>query len=465
MINFIKEIETRFAVSTIKVEGLQVWPFLRVAYFFAYFDNNYKKEVSPLPTNSKLAARMRKIKNSFYGIENLFKIYSFIIFSNTYERRSVDGKFINKIAESLISELGKERVLVVEIPVDGLHFKRADISTHNIISMDLFNLSCYLFSFWRKNLVIDKEVVLKEINSKYGLNVDYHRLIKKFFCYKSLFALFYRAGGPKAIFISCYYSIVHQAAIYAAKKMGIKAIELQHGLINKEHFAYNFFADLDSSFFPDYLFAFGDYVKDQQNYIDPENVIPIGNMYIDYIKNKYQPSEKTIELFKSFRNNYKKIVSISSQWPLEDKLIEFLKKSASLNNSILYIFVPRDLTKDYSFANFPANIVILKNLDVYQIIRESNFHSTLWSTCALEAPALGIPNILINIAGTAKEYYADMLTNKDVTRFVETEDEYVNTILTWQPKSKQEIMKLHSNFYEVNHEESLRAALQRIEIK
>jgi hypothetical protein len=185
-------------------------------------------------------------------------------------------------------------------------------------------------------------------------------------------------------------------------------------------------------------------------------------MYIDYINNEYKPSEKTIKLFKSFKKKYKKTVAISSQWPLENKLIDFLKKSASLNKNILYIFVPRDVNKDYSNANFPENIIVLKHLNVYQIIREADLHSTLWSTCALEAPALGVPNILINIDGFAKKYYLNILTNRDVTRFVDTPEEFVDTISNWHTKTRKEIMRLHRNFYKENYTKNLDRALKVI---
>jgi hypothetical protein len=51
-------------------------------------------------------------------------------------------------------------------------------------------------------------------------------------------------------------------------------------------------------------------------------------------------------------------------------------------------------------------------------------------------------------------------TNSDVTRFVDTEDTFLNTILTWNTKNNREIMEMHDNFYEKNHKESLKNALK-----
>ena len=468
MINFIKEVENKYDVSSIIVNGVQVWPFLRVSYYFQY-GRSYRFDI--LNNNSNKIkttfSKLKRVRNVFYGFWNLFKKYDYIVFSDTFEKRLVNGKYIDKIAESLIYELGEKRVLLIENPVNGLHFNRSEISIKNVISLDLFHVFCYQ-PFLRKRLAINNELILKEINKKYGLNINYHILISKFLCYKNLFKLFYKIYKPKVVFINCYYSIIHQAAIYAAKKMGIKTIELQHGIINNKHSAYNVFTHLDKSFFPDYLLTFGDYVKNIFNegnyFIKRENVLSVGSMYIDYINNKYKPSKETIQIFTNLKKKYKKIVTISSQWTVENKLIRFLKKSASLSKDILYIFVPRDINKYYSNVNFPENIIMLKNLDVYQIIKETNFHATVNSTCALEAPAIGVPNILININNQAKIYYLNLLTNRDVTRFVDTEKEFVNTILTWHTKTKREIMSLHNGFYKENHKKNLRRALQGIGI-
>lgn len=278
---------------------------------------------------------------------------------------------------------------------------------------------------------------------------------------------FLRIYNPRLVFISDYYNIPHQAVIYDAKKLGIKTIELQHGIINNKHPAYNAVIKSDKSFFPDYLLTFGDNVKnvfDEYNYfINKDNVLPIGSMYIDYINIEYKASEETIKMFSNFRKKYKRIVAISSQWTIEDQLIDFLKKSASLNSNVLYIFVPRNVNKDYSNANFSENIVILKDLDVYQIIKEAIFHATVYSTCALEAPALGVSNILINIDGLAKKHYSDLLVNRDITKFVDTEEEFLDLILNWHTKTKNEIRNSHNGFYKQNHNESLKQALELIE--
>ena len=467
-VDFIKEVETKYDVKSIKVKDMEVWPFLRISYYFAYvykYDFNIEQQ-KRTSSGIRIKSVIKMVNNVFYGFWNLFKKYDYLVISDVLEIRLMNDRYANKLAEFLISELGKKRVLLIENPAGGSHFKLSKRSTKNIISSDLFFVFCYL-SLLKRKFIINNEIILKEINKKYGLNINYRMSISKFICYKNVFKFFLRVYNPRLVFISDYYNIPHQAVIYNAKKLGIKTIELQHGTINNKHPAYNVFLRLDKSFFPNYLFVFGDYVKnvfEKNNYfMEKDNVFSIGSMYIDYINNEYKASEETIKMFSNFRRNYKRIVAVSSQWLIENKLIDFLKKSASLSKNILYIYVPRDVNKDYSNANFPGNIIILEDLNVYQIIKEANFNASVFSACALEAPALGVPNILINIDNLGENEYSDILANRDITRFVDTEVEFVDMILNWHTKTKKEIMNLHKGFYKQNHKESLKQALELIE--
>lgn len=462
-IEFIKEIETEFDVSSIKVNNIQLWPFLRIHYAFGYL-NKYLLNV-PEQEHISLSNKKNRVKNIFYGFKNLFRRYDYLIFSDTMELRLIEDKYFNKLAQSIISYLGDNKTLLIENPVSGFHFKHSKRLNKNIISLDLFRFLGYFYPF-KKRLLILNENILKQINSQYALDIDYNSISNKFFVYTNIFKFYLKIYKPKLIFISSYYDTIYQSLIHASRTCGIKVIELQHGSIDSKHPAYNLFVDLDKSFFPEYLFVLGgnmNKIFNQNNYfIDKKNVFPTGNMYIDFINNEYELPSEIDSNFLQYRGIYNKIIAVSSQYTVEAELIEFLKESALLIPEVLFIFIPRDITKDYSNYYFPKNIIILKDLDVYQTTKYSDFHSTVYSTCAIEAPALGVPNILINIKNESKKYYSEILNNPEVTRFVDTPEEFVKLIQTWAPKSKEEIKQLHEGFYAKNHKESLKKALDKI---
>lgn len=462
-IDFIKEIETNYDVKSIKVKGIEIWPFLRNKYFS--FKENENLNIQN-KKNKKPLLILKLVINFFYGLTNLFKKKNdYLIFTDTMELRLKDGLYINKLFSDLYDILGKDKVLSIENPYYHDHFDISNLYMNNIVSLDFFNLLSSIYPFYTK-YEIENEEILKEINLNYKININYKKIINKFFSYYKIFNITFKKLQPKIIFISEYYSLPHQAAVYTARSLGIKTVEFQHGIINTEHAAYNVFSSMDKIFFPEYLLVFGEYCKNIFNknnfFIDENKVLPIGNMYINYINNYYTPSKETTELFLKYRKKYNKIVAISSQLGIEDKLIDFLKKSALISNKILYIFVPRNYDKDYSYYNFPPNMIIISNLDVYKIIKETDFHATVNSTCAIEAPALGVPNILININNLSKNYYSLILKNPEVTNYVNNEVDFVNLIQSWTPRSKKEIKMLHSEFYATNYKESLKKVLELI---
>jgi len=461
-IDYIKEIETSYDVKSIKVDDIEVWPFLRSIYLSLFEMRKFElNQYDLIASNIKIS----KLKNSFYGFRNLFRKYDYLVFANTGELRLKNDVYVHRLTDILFDLLGKENTLLVEYPANSRHHSISELSMKNIISLYLFTLVSFFNPFHHKISVINEDI-LKEINKKYNLNIDYKQKIEKFISYRNLFIIFFKINKPKLIFISVYYNLVNQAVIHAARTLDIKTIELQHGVINQKHAAYNVYASIDNKFFPEYLFVFGNNIKkifNQNNYfIGKKNVFSIGNMYIDYINNEYELSPKLKNDFYEYRKIYKKIVAIASQPTIEVELIEFLKKVSTLSEDTLFIFVPRDMAKDYTFVSFPENIIILKSLDLYQTIKYSDFHSTVNSTSAIEAPALGTPNILINIKNESKKYYSDILNNLDVTRFVDTPEEFVKVIHTWTSKPKEEIKQLHEGFYAKNHKNSLRKALDKI---
>ena len=463
--DFIKKIETSYDVTTIKIKDMEAWPFLRIAYFFAYRDKyDFKIE----RTNElKLKKAVRMFENVLYGVSNYFKKNDFFIFSNLAGRRLLNGKYVNRLLFGLESELGAEKVLFIENPAHSVHYTINSVSTDIVVSSIFFRVLSYL-PFFRKEINIENEIILKDINKRHKLNVNYNAIVKKFVRYVLLFKYVFRIYKPRGIFVTQYYNLFHQAAIYSGNMLGINTIEFQHGVINNQHIAYNLYDKMNKALFPKYLFVFGNQVKsvfDESNdFINKIKVISVGYMYIDYINHEYIPPPNVTKLFDKLRVKYKKIVAVSSQLTIEKELIIFLTELAALDKGILYIFVPRDVNKNYSEYSFQNNIMIIKKLNIYQIIKESDFHATVYSTCALEAPALGIPNILININNMAKKYYKDILTNPETTKFVNNEEQFLNTLLSWKPKSKKEIMDGHNNFYEQNHKENLKKALRLVKM-
>ncbi len=133
--DFIKKIETSYDVTTIKIKDMEVWPFLRIAYFFAYRNKEFKIERT---SELKLKKAARVFKNVLYGFSNYFKRNDFFIFTNLAGRRLLNGKYVNRLSFSLESELGVEKVLNIESPIHNVHYTINSVSTDKVVSSFFF---------------------------------------------------------------------------------------------------------------------------------------------------------------------------------------------------------------------------------------------------------------------------------------------------------------------------------------
>ena len=452
-------IESSYDVASIKYHGNQVWPFLRQIYFFQY----HRASVGFAPKKKMVSwNNLRRAKNLVYGACNWCGDYDYVLICSVELRRKLGDKYVNKDAEWLIQELGKRRVITVEFSDNGKHFKRSQVAEENVVSGDVFNMVGVLPLISRRDSV-ENEHILREINERFDLCVDYHWAISSFFRLARAWMSLFRFWKPLTIFVSCYYSMVHQAAVFAANKCRFTVVELQHGRIGAKHFAYNIKRNLDRAFFPTYMFSYGEYVKQtftaDNKFIKRDHVLPVGNGYLEELsRSSHAPGA-----VKDAICHYDKSVAVTTQWSSERDLIEFIKMSAIRDERIGYVLIPRKFSNAYVDLDLPGNIMLFPDLSFYQIVMCVDFHSSVCSTCALEAPVLGIPNILIDLKGWASLYYGDLLADKTVTRIVSTPEEYVSEIRSWKVSCREDVKRKHGSIYRCDHQDNIRRALTIIQ--
>jgi hypothetical protein len=453
MKNILKEIEMKYPVDTILVDGEQVWPYLRLAYNFEYIKkmaSELDEKVPYLPFAKRL---LKMLKNSFYGFTNWFGKYGYVALSDASERKNINGKYFNKLLDPIIDELGRDKVLYIETPAPSLYPAKR-VHTKNIVCHDLLTLLAAIWArFILKGCVIQNEFILKTIQKEYGLEIDDARMIKFFGAQRRLFDLLFRRIKPKALLSSDYGSCI--PAVKAAKDLGIKVIEFQHGAMGKEHEAYNVAVEIDKTYFPDYLLVFGRRelkTFDNSLFIDCENVYPVGSFYIEYVRKNYKPESNLIEQLK----NYRRSVGVTLGWTVERRAIEFICQAAKLDKTIFYILIPRRPQEEYySTLNLPENVTVIKDKNFYELMMYVDFHSTVYSTCAVEAPSLGVQNILINIDNLSKQYYGADLNDSRVIRYADTPKEFVEIINTFEKLDRDTICELNEDSIAMNYEENI----------
>jgi len=452
--NILKDIETRYPVDTILVDDKQVWPLLRTEYALHYINDISNKWGEAVPVENRFHRLIRAINNSLYGFNNWSGNYEYIALSDTMERRNIEGEFWNKLLDPIIDCIGADKVLLIENPVPR-HYPVGKVHTRHVASMDMLLLAAAYKFLTSSNFQIENQALLESIKNEYSIKIDDKRTIRWRLALEAIYRHLFKKFRPKAILLSDYYG-ANLSAIKAAKALHIPVIEFQHGVIGKEHPAYNVYIELDKDCFPDYLLVFGGndtQVFKNSLFIKPQNVVPIGIFYIEYIKRNHQKSPALVERIRS----YSKSVGISLAWITEQHTIDFVRQAALIDERILYILIPRTYsTKRYGGLNLPPNVIVIEDKNFHEMMLYVDFHATVLSSCALEAPSLGVQNIFINFDDLSKQYYGTILRDSRVTRYADTPREFVGIINTFEKLDRNTLSKLNEDNIAENYEANIK---------
>ncbi len=447
-----RELERKYKKD---LERLGEWNYLRNYYRELFIYNNLKKNTVSGRGFTKFVNLLKEIRNVFYGFSAWFKKYKYVVFSNNERRLLKDGTFFDVRVDYLIQLLGEDETLLVETPVNG-HKDKKLLPVKNIVSRRLIDvLTIFFEKLWKKNNNIQ---LLNKIHKECKISFDYSRQINRFKVQYRIYLLWFKLIRPKAIFLVCYYD--KQYLIKAAHELGIQVIEIQHGIISKNHFAYFSVLKLNQVYLPDYLLSFDTNLKNENSpefLFDKEKVFPVGSFYLEYLKTNFKEDKN----LKKIIENYNLVIGVSLQWTVENELIEFLSRVARRVQNILFILIPRKWEpQKYKKIRLPSNIIFYPKLDCYQIILHCNYHCTVYSTCALEAPLLGVPNILINLNGLTERYLSYLFQKKHESCYiVKNEEEFVNLLqYDEQFANKQEYFMgqgVYMNSYKKNLDDAL----------
>jgi hypothetical protein len=457
-IQLLKEIEENYPVNTVKINGLPVWQYLRINLSTYIIHKN--TPFVPLK-KSGIFKRLKRFLFTVSCLPLLNKNFKYLFFSTLGETRLIDDSYSDRIAHNLFKILGKDLLAVLD-------FMGNDWDNYNL-HYHPFCINKKVFDFFKKplkNLNMENWNILDRINEKYRMDLDYTSMAVKFMETVRIFDRYFKKHKPEAVFVKPYYGM-NQAVIYAAHLNNIKVVELQHGLINDKHRAYQAFSDNGRECIPDYILTFGDYVKKYVSsyLVDEKHLVPIGYFYIEHIKENAKNNLQLQEYFDKLRKKYKKIVAVASSQATDDIAADFVKKAAKMDAGIAYLFIFRFYNVDSSKYQFPENVIVNPEFDFYQNALYSDFHATVYSTCALEAPFLGVRNLIMNINNLGKTIYQNLLKEGSITHYCETPEEMVRLIKTLPPLPRAEIEKEGSSYYKQNNYENIRQFLLSIGIK
>ncbi len=415
--DFFDSVESRHDVSHVKFAGLPVWSIIRMHVCF-----NVLPFGGVLPSGYRFKRILTMLRSMVYGVWDIIKPLSVVIISNSGLRVVHHNQYYDRCFERISSHcLGQ--ALVIERPSPE-HHPKSLCASERLVSFGFFYFLSLFISVPSQS--IEGQAELDDLFKELGVSMDVPAFMMRFYRLYRVFLWFFKFKKPKLVMVTCYYGEL--AAVIAARTLRIRVIELQHGHLYGGHPAYFPRCVIPAICIPDEFWAYSetDRIELMKLSVYSGSLIRVvGHDYLSMVRDMPFSYPDLLE----FKTHYQSLVCVTSQYVIESELVKFICEVADRTPEIGYLFIPRGQFghRPYHYR-FPSNVKVVTTYNTYGVIQQCHFHATVFSTCAVEAPYLGVPTILINLEGWSKRYFKEVLTDERLFCFVNNCDEFVSMV-------------------------------------
>jgi UDP-N-acetylglucosamine:LPS N-acetylglucosamine transferase len=412
------KIEEHLSLLDWKIDGIYIWEVIR----YQVFNEILRKKslfgvahASKINNIDKIVALPTFAYNSITKNPLIGKKVDVLIFDHP-RKVKVGNDYIDIYTEYLAQDLENKGQSFEIIEEDYLkeHFASTFLNKRKYLDSYFFHtlllkvkLKKDMGFFSHKEFIRKVDLRLKH---EFRVNLNLEKMIQEeLMKFKLKYKYYYdilKKKKPKQIFIVVGYT--HTFIIKAAKDLGIKCIEIQHGVISEYHLGYRYSEPKKVTYFSDSLYTFGEYWTKNMTLPDYCKIEEYGFGYLNNQLNNYIYSSK------------KKQIVFISQGTIGKSLSEIAVKIAKQHNDyeVIYKLHPGEYNiwkKEYKKlfeAEKCMNLKIIDNNDVplYKILSESIIQVGVYSTALYEGIALGCKTFLYSTYGV--EYLEDLLNNK-----------------------------------------------------
>lgn len=248
-------------------------------------------------------------------------------------------------------------------------------------------------------------------------NIQY--IIKSHIIYKRNYLKLFQKLCPKIIMEYPHYDEHMFAANAAAKELGIKIIEMQHGRINAHEGYWYEDQSLEGKILPDYFLTYGQWWKDQINLPQFCKVEVVGNPYLDRQIELYPRKKRDNMVLSVFSNPQNGKVLSEFIFSIQNYCIEH-------NIKILYKLHPNEKKvwkEEYPLLLQMKNTTIFESGSVYSILAESDAAIGINSTVFFEA--LAYKDIRLFIYTNGEYEGMKPLIENDMAITIDTSDDFI----------------------------------------
>lgn len=424
--DYILNIENDFPVNKWKIDGVHLWPILRIRLFFYLIDKvenkQNKKEVNqiaatPRTFKQKLKIKIRSYLNvlQYYYWKQKLPQKDYIFVGSDAHRVNYKGGRFNRFFDVLIEKENlKSNSLYLEYGPELDNQYNAEL---------VYKFNKPLKGFVHLNKQIESKDKSFSGYSDFLYHLESNFLFENFvenysektilYWFDTRFApkiLFFKNVllkiQPKEITVLCYYSEDIFALIAAANQLNIKTIEMQHGPQTDIHLSYGSWSVIPKEGYdvlPRTFWCWDNYSKTVlDKWIKKNKLYQVevkGNPWVDYWKKNNSTYKYSDFILYSLQPN-----PITHGQLFIPEMIELIKES----NCLWFIRLhPRQLNQMSLIKELleRENILNLVNLEdatkdaLPVLLANAKLHITHFSGATLEAEFFGLKTILINETG------------------------------------------------------------------
>ena len=420
------KLQTEYSdLGKIQSGGIHLWPIVRYNELERFKFQQYHLEKLPTRYNSsinpsRLIRKLYKLKLSWALKKALPKLpgskrIGFLSLSTSYYSETVKEKKYNRHIDPYVEVIRRHDSEKKWVKIG--HDKDQNMpKVHNSVSLPMEILGA--LSIYYRSDVSSEIPNLDDFKSSLdasGLGPLFDRSIADFNSFISkvpVAELILSRLNLSHLFVVCFYDLQVWPFVVAARRLGIKVIDIQHGKQGDIHHVYSHNTSIHEmiNMFPNYFWNWGKpSARAIESCFDQEKDVPScivgGNLYAQQCMiHGFAPSYSGQEVFESKLSRYETIVMYCGE-PIDKKVPDIVVEYARDNPDVLVLVRLHPAIKSrmnefkaqLPFENSDVEIATLAPL--YTILRSISCLITTWSSVCVEGLLFKVPTLLIHENG------------------------------------------------------------------
>lgn len=268
---------------------------------------------------------------------------------------------------------------------------------------------------------------------------EHEAIVRHILVLARVYEAWMESAGCRIVFFDCWFTALSLAAALAAHRLGIPCVDFQHGLIGRENLAYTSWTRAPREGYevmPDLFWMWGAHEAEAALHNNAAGVIEAGKILVGgsawinrWREGRDAEMERSCASAAALCKGFSRSILLTLQTPFSafpDWLPEAIRRSPHDWRWLVRVHRrhpggPQAHDREFLSLGHPGvEIREATALPLYALLRQVQVHVTGYSTCALEALAFGVPSLLTHPSGDG--LYREFLESGVMKRCSSAED-------------------------------------------